>query len=183
MHEGRQIELVRVQGVSNNQVISLFETCDLVADQFIAGFHGYTALEAMGLGKPVLCYLRGPAMTIDPATCPIINAWPGTVYDRLKDCLDGRYDLPALGRRSRTYVEHYYSLEAVALRLGRLYLATARFGGRIDRKILRRMDMLEPLVPPLISGPPPVPWTSVTEIENRASARSRSGQVGASIRL
>ena len=95
--EGRAIELVRAQGVPNSQVMALFASCDLVADQFIAGFHGYTALEAMALGKPVLCYLRDPSMAIDSATCPIINVSPETIYDTLKDCLDGRHDLAALG--------------------------------------------------------------------------------------
>ena len=99
--EGCAIELVRVQGVPNSEVIALFSSCDLVADQFVAGFHGYTALEAMALGKPVLRDLRGPDMTIDPANCPMINTSPETVYNALKDCLDGRHDLAALGRRSR----------------------------------------------------------------------------------
>jgi len=65
--QGYAIELVSVSGVANAEVIALFKSCDVVADQFIAGFHGYTALEAMALGKPVLCYLRDPQAAIDPA--------------------------------------------------------------------------------------------------------------------
>jgi hypothetical protein len=167
--EGRAIELVRVQGVPNSEVMTLFASCDLVADQFIDGFHGYTTLEALALGKPVLCYLRGPEMTIDPDNCPIINAWPDTVYSILKDCLDGCYDLAALGRRSRAYLEHYYSLEAVALRLGQLYLDTARFNRRTNARISRRMSSLEKQVPPLISGPPPIAWESALELDRPAS--------------
>ena len=168
--EGHAIELIQVRGVPNSEVMALFASCDLVADQFIAGFHGYTALEAMALGKPVLCYLRDPDMAIDPATCPIINVWPDTVYDTLKDCLDGRHDLAALGRRSRNYAEHYYSLEAVALRLGQLYLATARFSDRINRKISRRLAVLEPLLPPLIPGAPPVPWAAAIAVNGCAES-------------
>jgi hypothetical protein len=167
--EGHAVELIQVQGVPNSEVMALFASCDLVADQFIAGFHGYTALEAMALGKPVLCYLRDPDMAIDPASCPIINVWPDTVYDTLKDCLEGRHDLAALGRRSRSYVEHYYSLEAVALRLGQLYLATAGFSTRINRKISRRLAVLEPLLPPLLPGTPPVPWSAAIAVNGRAS--------------
>jgi hypothetical protein len=95
----------------------------------------------------------------------MINVSPDTIYDTLKDCLDGRHDLAALGRRSRAYVEHYYSLEAVALRLGNLYLTTAGFGERIDRKIARRMAGLQKLLPPLIAAPPPIPWGAAMEIE------------------
>jgi hypothetical protein len=165
--EGRAIELVRVEGVANSEVLALFASCDLVADQFIAGFHGYTALEAMAVGKPVLCYLRDPSMTIDPVICPMINTWPDTIYATLKDCLDGRYDLPALGRRSRAYLEHYYSLEAVAVRLGQLYLATAEFGERINRIISRQMASLESALPALIAGPPPIPWEAAMAINSR----------------
>ena len=165
--EGRAIELMRVQGVSNNEVIKLFESCDLVADQFIAGFHGYTALEAMAVGKPVLCYLRDPSMAIDPAACPMINTWPDTIYQTLRDCLDGRFDLVELGRRSRAYVEHYYSLEAVALRLGALYLETAGFPERIKLRMCKRMALLEAGLTPVLLGPLPVSWESVAKIDAR----------------
>jgi hypothetical protein len=155
---GYPIELVSVSGVANSEVIALFRSCDIVADQFIAGFHGYTALEAMALGKPVLCYLRDTRAVIDPSTCPIINCSPDTLDEILRRCLDGDLDLAELGRRSRSYIEHYYSLEAVAIRLGHLYLDTAGFPDRINRIISRRIGELEAQLPPLSPGAPPVPW-------------------------
>ena len=156
--QGYAIELVSVSGVANAEVIALFKSCDVVGDQFIAGFHGYTALEAMALGKPVLCYLRDPEAAIDPANCPIMNCSPDTIGDVLRRCLDGDFDLAELGRRSRSYIEHYYSLEAVAIRLGKLYLETATFPDRINRMICRRVSDLEARLPPLLPGAPPVPW-------------------------
>ena len=141
--EGYAIELVRVSGVTNEKVIELFAGCDLVADQFIAGFHGYTALEAMALGRPVLCFLRGPEMMMDPATCPIINTCPETVYDVLLACLLGRLDLDSLGRQSRAYVERHYSLKAVAVRLGRLYIDTAALPPLLTARIEARVRALE----------------------------------------
>lgn len=140
--EGVAVELVRVQGVPNEQVLDLFRGADLVADQFIAGFHGYTALEAMALGKPVICFLRGPEMAIDPAECPIINANPDTLYEVLKGCATGKYDLEAIGARSRAYVEKHYSLEAVAARLGQLYLETAGLPLRLAARIRARSSKL-----------------------------------------
>jgi SAM-dependent methyltransferase len=163
--EGWAIELIQVEGVPNFEVIALFKSCDIVADQFIAGFHGYTAFEAMALGKPVLCYLRDPTIVLDPDNCPIINVWPDTVYDVLKRCLLGEFDLAELGRRSRRYVAHYHSLEAVAARLGRLYLETASFPQRINRRLTRRIAELETTLPPLILGPPPIAWDDVLQIE------------------
>ena len=167
--QGYAIELVSVTGVANAEVIALFKSCDVVADQFIAGFHGYTALEAMALGKPVLCYLRDPQAAIDPANCPMINCSPDTIGDVLRSCLDGDFDLAELGRRSRSYIEHYYSLEAVAIRLGKLYLETATFPDRINRMIYRHVSDLEARLPSLLSGSPPVPW----ELAGKADQRMR----------
>ena len=140
--EGIGIELVRVQGVPNEQVLVLFSGVDLVADQFIDGFHGYTTLEAMALGKPVLCFLRGPTMAINYEECPIINADPHTLYDVLRDCATGKYDLDKLGRRSRAYVERYYSVESVAARLAKLYLDTAGFPKRSASRLRVRSARL-----------------------------------------
>jgi glycosyltransferase involved in cell wall biosynthesis len=137
--EGEKIELVSIQGVSNKKVIELFGGCHIVADQFVAGFHGYTALEAMALGRPVLCFLRNDRMMIDPATCPIINTRPEQIYDVLKQCLRGEIDLNEVGKSGRRYVERYYSLEAVAERLGRLYLDTANFPADVDAKLRTRV--------------------------------------------
>jgi hypothetical protein len=141
--EGRPIELVSVQGVPNEKVLELFKTSHLVADQFIAGFHGYTALEAMALARPVLCFLRNDDMMIDPATCPIINVRPEQVYDILKKCLESEVDLESLGRQGREYIDRYYSVEAVAARLGRMYIETAGFSQAINSKLQSRIDQLE----------------------------------------
>jgi glycosyltransferase involved in cell wall biosynthesis len=166
--EGYAIELVRVQGVPNSEVLALFSRCDLVADQFIAGFHGYTAFEAMALGKPVLCYLRTRDMVLDPENCPIINTWPDNIYGILKGCLQGEWDLTELGRRSRSYVARYHSLEAVAARLGRLYIDTAAFPERINRRLENRVSELEDALPPVMPGPPPVAWDHVELIDRHA---------------
>ena len=112
----------------------------------------------MALGKPVLCYLRNASTAIDPENCPIVNVSPDTLYDTLRHCLEGRIDLIALGRRSRSYVECYCSLEAVAIRLGHLYLETAGFRDRIKQRIRNRVAKLERNLPKVIPASPPVPW-------------------------
>ena len=141
--EGQPIELVSVQGVRNKKVLELFKTSHLIADQFIAGFHGYTALEAMALARPVLCFLRNDEMMIDPATCPIINVRPEHIYDMLKKCLEGRIDLESLGKRGRAYIDRYYSIEAVAARLGRLYIETAGFPEALNGRLRLRIEQLD----------------------------------------
>jgi glycosyltransferase involved in cell wall biosynthesis len=141
--EGQPIELVSIQGVPNKKVLELFRTSHLIADQFIAGFHGYTALEAMALARPVLCFLRNDDMMIDPATCPIINVGPEHVYNILKKCLEGEIDLARLGKQGRAYVDRYYSIEAVAARLGQLYIDTAGFPEALNSRLQSSIEQLE----------------------------------------
>jgi glycosyltransferase involved in cell wall biosynthesis len=141
--EGYAVELVQVQGVRNEKVIELFASADLIADQFISDFYGYTALEAMSLGKPVICYIRDSQMLVEPKKCPIINADPKSLYEVVKSCVDSSINLATVGERSRWYVQRYHSLEAVAVRVGKLYLNTAKFPDEVTNRIRERVNLLE----------------------------------------
>jgi hypothetical protein len=133
--EGIEIDILRMSGRPNEEVLRLLADADLVADQFISGFHGYTALEAMAIGKPVLCYLRGPQMMLDAETCPIINVDPDSLYTTLLRCARREFDLPDIGRRGRAYVERFYSIAAVAERLRTVYLETMELSPRLRRNL------------------------------------------------
>jgi glycosyltransferase involved in cell wall biosynthesis len=131
--EGHAIELQLVQGVPNTQVLELFAKADVVLDQLVGGFHGYTALEAMALGKPVITYVRSEDLVLPG--CPLINATPDTIVQVLRDLCEGRYDLAQLGRRGEAYVREHYSVASVADRLGDLYLRTGGLPGRARDRI------------------------------------------------
>jgi len=145
--EGHAIELVQISGVLNAEVLRQFSEADLIVDQLHIGFHGYTALEAMAVGRPVVCYIRDTDMLADAEACPILNANPDTIYDVLLACLQGEMDLSALGAQGRRYVERYYDLPAVAARLGNLYLDTADFGPALSDKLKSAVDHLESQLP------------------------------------
>lgn len=118
---GAPIRLDLVSGVSNRQVLERFRRADVVADQFINGYHGYTALEAMALGKPVLCYLRDPNDVLAPESCPIINTHPRAIESVLSGLMARRGQLQDIGKRSRNYVEDHYSIQAFSGRLAAVY--------------------------------------------------------------
>ncbi len=132
---GERIECVKIQGVPNTQVLELFETCDLVADQFIGGAYGYTALEAMALGRPVLSFVRSQGLVDAPEECPIINTTPDTLEEVLMWALTNRIKLAAIGEQGRSYVQRWHSIDAVALRFGELYRETANFPDSVLKKI------------------------------------------------
>ncbi len=140
---GVSIELDLVQGLSNEEALLRYEQASIVAEQFIGGFHGYTALEAMAMGKPVVAYIRDPADLIAPGDCPIVSADPDSLYDVLTSLLRDPEKLHDLGRRGRDYVRRYYSVEAFAVRLGRLYLETGRFPPAVQRRLIRAVSRIE----------------------------------------
>lgn len=125
--EGVDIELRMVTGVPNEKVIEIFAEADVIADQFILGGYGYTLLEGMARGKPVLCFFRNPQWIIAPEECPVIQTDPDGLKERLLWCVRNRDSLNDIGRKGRLYVVKYYSIPSVAARLGELYLETADF--------------------------------------------------------
>jgi len=118
--EGLNIELVIVQKVPNEEIRRMIGTVDLVADQLIIGWYAMFSLEAMSLGKPVLCYLRkefeelyiGHGL-VEAGEIPIINSNPFTVKERIREWYHRRNELPELGRRSREFVLKHHSLDHV----------------------------------------------------------------------
>lgn len=136
--EGVAVELLMVQGVPNETVIQMFTSAHVVADQFIiANFHGYTALEAMALGRPVLSYLPSLKSMVCPEESPLINATPKTLYEVLLSIANGEIDIVEIGRRSRVYVERHYSVAANARRLAGMYVETGNFPVSTSRRLER----------------------------------------------
>ncbi|MGE0500682.1 MAG: glycosyltransferase [Rhizobiaceae bacterium] len=125
--EGHLIEYVKVQGVPNEEVIKLFGEADIVADQFIGGAYGYTALEAMARAKPVLTFVRSPDLVEASEECPLINTNPDSLLTTLRWLLANRDKLPAIGAQGRAYIERWHTIEAVAERLSTMYSDTADF--------------------------------------------------------
>ena len=121
--EGVPIELVLVENLPNHEALEVYRTADVIFDQCLIGFHGYFALEAMALGKAVMCYIRKPEeYLLYPLECPIINTHVDTLQDDLRRLVSSREELVSIGRRSRKYVERHYSREAFAGRLKHAYM-------------------------------------------------------------
>jgi hypothetical protein len=119
--EGVAIELVRVERVPNEEALRIYRTADVVFDQCLIGFHGYFALEALALGKPVMVFIRKPSYLLHPQECPLINVSRDSIADTLRAFARDRQALADIGRRGRAYVDRYYGLEAFARRLGAAY--------------------------------------------------------------
>jgi hypothetical protein len=120
--EGLPLELILVEGVPNRQAIDIYRTADIIFDQCMAGGHGYFALEAMAIGKPVMVFIRDPdRYLLDPKECPLINSPPDQVEAVLRDLVRYRQRLFELGKQGRQYIEKHFSMMAFAMRLKKTY--------------------------------------------------------------
>jgi hypothetical protein len=118
--EGVDVELVTLQRVSNDEVRRAMAEADVVADQLIVGWYAMFALEAMAMGKPVLCYLRRDLVDlytgvglIATGEIPIVNCNPLTVKDAIRRLAEHRDELPAIGLLGQEFVRKHHSVEAV----------------------------------------------------------------------
>jgi hypothetical protein len=120
--EGFAVELQLVEKVPNDHALEIYRSADIVFDQCLIGFHGYFALEALALGKPVMVFIRDPERyLLSPRECPFINTPADRVTATLRELLQDRPKLHALGVQGRRYIEKYFSLEAFAARLATVY--------------------------------------------------------------
>jgi hypothetical protein len=120
--EGLPVELQLVERVPNREALEIYRTADIVFDQCLIGHHGYFALEAMAMGKPVLVYIRDPQRyLLHPDECPLINARADRVLTVLRQLVTDRRRLHQLGVQGRRYIEKYFTVSAFARRLASAY--------------------------------------------------------------
>lgn len=116
-----------VEGMPFKELRNLLATADVVVDQVFMGWYGMVAVEAMALGKPVLCFIRDDFES-RLVNCPIVRCTKESLADRLAAVLDDAASRRAIGERGRAYAEREHAAPVIAARLIRLYesLATAR---------------------------------------------------------
>jgi len=116
------IELVVVENTPNSMALEIYRTADIIFDQCLIGFHGYFALEAMALGKPVMSFIRKPnEYLLHHKECPILNTHITTIESDLHSLVSRCDELAEIGRLGRSYIEKYFSIEAFSCRLGNTY--------------------------------------------------------------
>ncbi|MCE9546979.1 MAG: glycosyltransferase family 4 protein [Planctomycetia bacterium] len=121
--EGLDVELVVAEKLSNDEIRTLMQQVDIVADQLIIGWYAMFALEAMALGKPVLCYLRGDLLEfytreglLQPGEMPIVNCSPSDLTAALRRLVVDAALRRDVGARSRDFVVRHHGLEVVGRR-------------------------------------------------------------------
>jgi glycosyltransferase involved in cell wall biosynthesis len=119
------VELDVIEGVPHEEARERYARADIVVDQLNAGWHGVFALEAMALGKPVVCHLRPEvvqqAETAYGVQVPIVPATKETLVDALRPLVESPAERRRIGAASRAYVEQVHDVDRIAERLIDLY--------------------------------------------------------------
>jgi hypothetical protein len=103
------------------QVLELMGGADIVLDQFVLGDRGIVSLEAMALGKPVVCYIKPSLVSAYPPDLPIVNATQDTLAEVLAGLLIDGARRRELGVRGRAYMEKHHDALKVVPELVRIY--------------------------------------------------------------
>jgi hypothetical protein len=124
--EGTAFDYLEIHGASHDEVLRGLERADLVIDQLCSGNHGVLSVEAMSLGKPVICYLLPETKARMPSACPIINADPMTIKQVLREWLVKPGERHRRGVASRAYVEQHHDIRFAARHLIEIYESLPR---------------------------------------------------------
>ena len=129
---GKAVDLDLIEGVSNKEAIDRIRKCDVLIDQIYAGWYGGVAVEAMSLGKPVICFIREEDLVwVDSdmrSTIPIIQTTPDSLIQTLESISSmSRIELDEIGKSSREFVDRWHGGLRVVPKIRSSYLAAKDF--------------------------------------------------------
>jgi glycosyltransferase involved in cell wall biosynthesis len=118
---GLNVELRLLHGVSHTEVLAAMRDADLVVDQLLLGAYGVASIEAMTLGRPVICHVRSDLAVKYPPGLPVVDATPSTIEAVLADLVVDRERRVQLGYAGAEWARRHHSASAVAAQLLCLY--------------------------------------------------------------
>jgi glycosyltransferase involved in cell wall biosynthesis len=116
------IEFILLNNVPHHLVLETMKRCDIFIDQIILGSYAAAAIEAMSLGKPTIAYIMpGVYKNGTPADCPVVNANPDNLEEKLIELIKDPALRYGIGVKSRHYVEEVHNADKLAIRLLEIY--------------------------------------------------------------
>ncbi len=117
-------DLLVVHGAAHDVALAAMEKCDIIIDQLTPwGVYGTVTLEALAMGKPVICSLdpslypeMPPIVAVDPRNLTV-EALRWAIWD----LIETRADWPSWRHRGRTYLESVHDGAAIQRTLQRVY--------------------------------------------------------------
>lgn len=140
-----EFEFILVQNKTQEEAFKIYQKADIVIDQLRAGTYGVFAIEAMALGKPVLCYISDDMKEHFPEEMPIVNTSIDTVKERVEELLSDSERRHQLGVAGRQYVENYHNYKHIAKLLQEIYYGEYSGGTQLDafKKVKQIKEIFE----------------------------------------
>jgi len=118
--EGFNVELKLVEKIPHNLVKEYYRQADIVVDQLLIGWYGLFSVEAMALGKPVLCFIRDDLKKYQESL-PIMSTTTASLYENLKLLIKDVELRKEMGDKGRKYVEEVHDSKKIAKELIKIY--------------------------------------------------------------
>lgn len=118
---GTSLDFQLIERMSHQETKQLLSKADIVIDQLRIGACGYITVEAMALGKPVICYIREDLLEKYPKEFPIINATPDTITNVLKELINKPNQWDKIGKQGRRYVDEFHNINKTTNRYIEIY--------------------------------------------------------------
>ena len=120
--KGYNLELILVEGIPNDVAKQKYAEADIVFAQCLYGWMGYTEIEAMAAGKPVMTFIRNMEKYLGHTHgCPIVNASPTALTEKLEELVSDFKLRKNLGEAGRAYIEKEWSFHALAPKFDKLH--------------------------------------------------------------
>ena len=142
---GLSIELILLEGVSNEEVKRALREADILVEQLVLYGYGMSGIEGMATGLPVMTNLSLPAYSevhrryAFLEECPAVSTTIDDVAANLEALIRNPDLRETLGRAGRAYVEKYHSFEMAQYLFGSIYRKI------VDGEDIDLMNLFHPL--------------------------------------
>lgn len=119
--EGLEFDYKEIQGLRQEEAIAVYRKSDIVIDQLHIGWYGVLAVEAMALGKAVICYVQPDLLQNRDIQPPLIPANPLNIKSVLRGVIKDADMRREIGPQARTYVEKIHDINVVAPQMLAIY--------------------------------------------------------------
>lgn len=112
---------ILVENKTQEEAVRIYQSADIIIDQLLVGTYGVFAIEAMAMGKPVITNLSEDMSDSFPDDCPLVNANPENIADKIEFLLLHPELRRQLGIRGSQYARNYHDLRYVGQALLNVY--------------------------------------------------------------
>lgn len=114
-------EFKLIRNLPREQALAEYQKSDIFVDQLIIGHHGVASVEAMAMGKPVICFIKPSLLNDYPPELPVVSANPDTIYEKLEMLIKDASLRNRLGVEGRKYAEKYHHDKVLAKEMVKIY--------------------------------------------------------------